>query len=123
MEDYNKAPFTYEQHLFLLKSRGLIIDNPDEAITFLKQVNYYRLTAYCIPFQNPHDVFCPNTNFETLVQLYRMDEELRNKVFGMLVPIEIFLRTQLAYELTNSWGAFAHYNPAILKIPKIIRHG
>ncbi len=115
MEDYNKAPFTYEQHLNLLKLRGLIINNTDDALKFLKQVNYYRFTAYCIPFQRPHDVFLPGTTFDTVVGLYRLDEELRNTVLAMLSPIEIFLRTQTAYELSHGWGAFAQYDPSIFQ--------
>ena len=115
MEDYNKAPLTCEQHLDLLRSRGLIINNPANAVTFLKHVNYYRFTAYCIPFQRPHDVFLPGTSFETIVDLYLLDEELRGVVFTMLTPIEIFLRTRIAYELSHKWGAFAHYNPAIFQ--------
>jgi abortive infection bacteriophage resistance protein len=110
MEEYKKVPFTYNQHLDLLKSRGLIINNPDSALIFLKQVNYYRFTAYCIPFQKPHDVFLPGTTFETIGNLYRWDEDLRNVVFAMLSPVEIFLRTQTAYELSHKWGVFAHYN-------------
>ncbi|MDD4873985.1 MAG: Abi family protein [Dehalococcoidales bacterium] len=115
MEDYNKAPFTYEQQLSLLKSRGLKIDNPDNALIFLKQVNYYRITAYCIPFQKPHDVFLAETTFEAIVELYRLDEELRNAVFAMLSPIEIFVRTQTAYELSHGWGSFAHYDLSIFQ--------
>jgi abortive infection bacteriophage resistance protein len=93
MENYNKVPFTYTQHLDLLKSRGLIISDTVNAQKFLKQVNYYRFTAYCIPFQRPHDVFLPGTIFEAIEGLYRLDEELRLKVLAMLSPIEIFQRT------------------------------
>ena len=110
MEDYNKAPFTCEQHLELLKSRGLTITNPEDAAKFLKQVNYYRFTAYCIPFQKPRDIFIQGTTFETITDLYQLDEKLRGYVFALLTPIEIFIRTRMAYELSHKWGAFAHYD-------------
>jgi len=115
MEDYNKASFTYEQHLNLLKSRGLTINNPEDAAKFLRQVNYYRFTAYCIPFQKPRDVFLPGTTFEAIVDLYQLDEKLRGAVFALLTPIEIFLRTQIAYELSHKWGAFAHYESSMFQ--------
>jgi abortive infection bacteriophage resistance protein len=115
VENYNKIPFTYNQHLDLLKSRGLIINNPDAELKFLRQVNYYRFTAYCIPFQHPHDVFLPGTTFETIEGLYRLDEELRLHILGMLSPIEIYLRTQMAYELSHGWGTFAHYEPSMFQ--------
>ena len=115
MEDYNKAPLTYEHHLALLKSRGLIINNPEDAVKFLKRVNYYRFTAYCIPFQKPHDVFLPGTTFEAIVGLYQLDEKLREVVFALLTPIEVFLRTRIAYELSHKWGAFAHCDSSIFQ--------
>lgn len=75
---------------------------------FLSQVNYYRFSAYCIPFQNPRDVFTPGSTFERIVELYRLDEELRNAFLALLSPIEIFFRTVIVYELGHAKGAFAH---------------
>jgi abortive infection bacteriophage resistance protein len=110
--DYTKPPLTYAQQVALLQSRGLVINNSNDAIKFLQQVNYYRFSAYCIPFQNPRDIFSPGTTFEKIVELYRLDEELRNNFLAMLSPVEIFLRTRIVYELSHGWGAFAHYDPA-----------
>jgi len=115
MRDYCKTPFTYEQHVDLLKSRELIVENQEDVIKFLKQVNYYRLTAYFIPFQKPHDVFISGTTFKTVVNLYQLDEKLREAVFATLTPIEIFLRTRIAYELSHKWGAFAQYDNSIFQ--------
>ena len=110
--DYTKPPLTYDQQVARLQSRGLVINNSNDAIKFLRQVNYYRFSAYCIPFQNPRDIFSPGTTFEKIVELYRLDEELRNSFLAMLSPVEIFLRTRIVYELSHGWGAFAHYDPA-----------
>jgi abortive infection bacteriophage resistance protein len=117
MEDYKKPPLTYKQHLDLLTTRGLIINNPEYAMLFLKQVNYYRFTAYCVPYQKAHDVFITGTYFESIVNLYKLDEELRNNIFAILSPIEVFLRTQTAYELSHGWGPFAHYDVALFPNP------
>jgi abortive infection bacteriophage resistance protein len=113
MVEYTKAPLTYQQHIELLESRGLSISNREEAISFLKQVNYYRFTAYCFPFQKPHDVFIKGSTFDKIVELYRLDEELRIAVFAALTPVEIFLRTRIAYELSHKFGAFAQYDLSI----------
>jgi abortive infection bacteriophage resistance protein len=110
--DYTKPPLTYAQQVALLQSRGLVVNNTDDAVKFLQHVNYYRFSAYCIPFQKIRDVFLPGTSFETVVGLYRLDEELRNAFLTMLSPIEVFLRTRIVYELSHGWGAFAHYEPA-----------
>ncbi len=110
--DYTKPPFTYTQQVALLQSRGLLVNNTNDAIKFLQQVNYYRFSAYCIPFQHPRDNFSQGTTFEKIVELYYLDEELRNAFLAMLSPVEIFLRTRIVYELSHGWGAFAHYDSA-----------
>lgn len=113
MKDYRKPPLTYAQQLALLQSRGLTVKSVDDAIKFLQQVNYYRFSVYCIPFQKVRDVFSPGSTFETIVELYRLDEELRNVLLAMLSPVEVFLRTRTVYELSHQKGAFAHYDPSI----------
>ena len=57
---YTKPPLTYAQQVALLQSRGLTVKATDDAIKFLQYVNYYRFSAYCIPFQKIRDVFLPN---------------------------------------------------------------
>lgn len=113
--DYSKPPLTYAGQVALLRSRGLAVSSTDDAIQFLQHVNYYRFSAYCIPFQKLRDVFSPNATFEKIIELYRLDEELRNALLALLSPIEIFLRTRIVYELSHGWGAFAHYDPALFR--------
>ena len=113
--DYTKPPLTYAGQVALLQSRGLAVNSTDDAIQFLQHVNYYRFSAYCIPFQKLRDVFLPNSTFEKIIELYRLDEELRNALLALLSPIEIFLRTRIVYELSHGWGAFAYYDPALFR--------
>lgn len=101
--DYNKPPLTYMQQIILLQSRGLEVADTTAAIKFFQQVNYYRLSAYCIPFQPTRDVFATGTKFEIIVELYRLDELLRNDYLALLSPIEVFLRTGIVYELSHGW--------------------
>ena len=113
--DYTKPPLTYIDQVALLQSRGLIVKSTIDAVKFLQHVNYYRFSAYCIPFQKIRDVFLPGATFEKIVELYRLDEELRNALLTLLSPIEIFLRTRIVYELSHGWGTFAHYDPALFR--------
>ena len=115
MEDYKKPPLTYAQQLALLQKRGLTVKSVDDAINFLHHVNYYRFSVYGILFQNPRDVFPPSSTFEKIVELYRLDEELRNVLLAMLSPVEVFLRTRVVYELSHQKGAFAHYDPNVFR--------
>jgi len=114
-ELYTKPPLTYADQVSLLQQRGLTVNSVDAAIRFLQHVNYYRFSAYCIPFQKPRDVFLPGSSFEKIIELYRLDEELRNALLALLSPIEISLRTRIVYELSHGWGVFAHYDPALFR--------
>ena len=94
-ESYTKPPLTYAGQVSRLRQRGLAVNSTDYAIKFLQHVNYYRFSAYCIPFQKPRDVFLPGSSFEKIVELYRLDEELRNALLALLSPIEVFLRSRM----------------------------
>ncbi len=115
MVDYTKPPLTYSQQVSLLQSRGLIISDIAAAVKFFQQVNYYRFSAYCLPFQTEHDRFISGITFGKIVELYRLDESLRNNYLALLSSVEVFLRTRIVYELSHGWGSFAHYNPAIFR--------
>ncbi|MBI2954541.1 MAG: Abi family protein, partial [Chloroflexi bacterium] len=113
MERYTKPPLSYADQVTLLRERGLTVESTARAVQFLQRVNYYRFSAYTIPFQNPGDAFVPGSTLEQIERLYDLDEELRRAILSLLSPIEIFLRTRIAYELSRGWGAFAHYDPGM----------
>jgi len=110
-----KNPTTFEEQLQLMKSRGLIIDNEDRCTDFLRSINYYRLTAYLLPFRQSDDTYLPGTAFEKVQQIYDFDRRLRSLLFSVIEEIELFLRIQLAYYSAHTHGAIgyldeAHYN-------------
>lgn len=67
MTPYNKPHLSYQNQIDLLKSRGLIINTEDFAITKLKHISYFRLSAYFLPFQTVKDTFDPGTTFEQVI--------------------------------------------------------
>lgn len=115
MEDYTKPVLTHDQQIVLLEERGLSVASHEQAINFLQRVNYYRFSAYCLPFQNTPDAFIIGTTFAEVMELYYLDEELRNTLMTVLSPIEILFRTQSVYELSHGWGTFAHYEPSLFR--------
>ncbi|WP_332019601.1 hypothetical protein [Kaistella sp.] len=46
MGKYGKILFTSEQHIELLKRRGLLINDEERAVKYLYTIGYYRLTGY-----------------------------------------------------------------------------
>lgn len=109
---YKKPPLTYEKQIELLQSRGLIIRDKAEAILLLNQTNYYRLSAYCIPFQQPKDQFKRGTTLQEVHDLYLFDIKLRRIIFDALQTIEISLRAHVSYYLAHKYGAFGYVSPS-----------
>ena len=109
--EYEKQPLSFEDQIELLQSRGLIIQDAKSAVFFLKRVNYYRLSAYCIPFQQPKDRFKQSTTLENICDLYFFDRKLRQLVFDALQTIEIAIRTRISYQLAHTYGAFGYVDP------------
>ena len=108
MRKYNKPPLTYQEQIDLLARRGLIIKDRDKAEQFLAGINYYRFSAYCIPFEESRHKFRPNVYFEQVQKLYEFDRQLRFLIDEALEIIEIALRSRIAYYLSHQYGAFVH---------------
>jgi len=46
---FAKPPTTFQEQVDLLKSRGLIINDPNKALQNISRINYYRLSSYYTP--------------------------------------------------------------------------
>jgi abortive infection bacteriophage resistance protein len=118
---YKKEHKTFEEQLKLLKEKGLIVIDEEYALTKLKQINYYRLSAYFLPFQcrkddlKNLDNFLPDICFKDIIQLYNFDSELRKIIFEATESIEVYFRTQIAYYHSSSFGAFGYLDIANLR--------
>lgn len=119
---YNRPWKSYTEQLALLKSRGLTISDDAAALSQLERIGYYRLSAYWYPFrvfqvsldpvtnklkQTRTDQFAPHTQLLDAVNLYLFDKKLRLLVQDALERIEIALRVDIAYLLSEQ-DAFAH---------------
>ena len=84
MTKYYKTAFSHEQHIEHWQERGLVI----KAIHYLSVINYYRLSAYTLPFQLENPKHQKNTKFEDVLDLYVFDRELRLLVMDAIERIE-----------------------------------
>jgi abortive infection bacteriophage resistance protein len=108
MAQYNKPPLTHAQQIALLAGRGLVITDQLKAERFLSQVNYYRFSAYCLPFEIARHKFQSGVKFEQIQRLYEFDRRLRFLIDEALEVIEISFRTSLSYYLSHQYGPFVH---------------
>jgi len=107
-----KQPTTYEQQIEKLRLRGCQVTDVSFCTKVLSQVNYYRLSAYFLPFKKPDENYLPGTNFNDIYRIYEFDRELRNLLFAAIEEVEIYLRAQFAYFHSHKYGVIGYLNPA-----------
>lgn len=95
-----KPFFSYEQQIEELQNKGIII-NHDEALIFLQDVNYYRLSAFFLPYGGNLD----GVPFCKIVRLYEFDSKLRALLVPLIETIEIRFRSRIAYMFSERYGA------------------
>ena len=110
MSDLTKSPTTYTQQLNKLKLRGCTTRNEAFCIAVLKDVNYYRLSAYFLPFKNDNGTYIKGTNFEKVFNIYEFDRKLRRIILVAIEEIEIFTRATLAYFHAHKYGAVGYFD-------------
>ena len=126
MEQYNKQPLTYNEQIDLLTSRGLSIPDRQRAERHLKNISYYRLSAYMLPYKEKIDGSISNrfkdgTTWDKVYRLYVFDRKLRLLVFDAIERIEIAVRAQIVHQLSHKYGSHWQDNPEIFKPAKKVK--
>lgn len=104
---YTKPAYSAEQHLKVLEKRGLRIPDSDKALHYLKYIGYYRLTGYCLPFQDSavgDHSFLEGTSFDDVLNLYVFDRELRIHVLDAMERIEVAFRAAISNTMSLAYG-------------------
>lgn len=115
---YVKTPTTPEQQVTLLLDRGMQIADPASARFYLSHIGYYRLRGYWLPFEEPKrdgetHRFVAGTTFESVLNLYTFDRELRLLVTDAVERIEISVRNQWVDVLAASHGPHAYLDSSL----------
>jgi abortive infection bacteriophage resistance protein len=96
---------TLPQHLIpLLKSRGLSIPDQQKAVSYLTNIGYYRLSAYCYPLLNDPKsahIYKDGATFNMIMNMYRFDRKLRSLLFNEIEKIEIAIRSAMSNWITD----------------------
>lgn len=107
-------PFkTHEEQLEILKSRNLIIDDNEKALSIIESVNYYNIVnGYKLPFLKKDEegnliypeTFIDNCNFNNLLYIYNLDMELKSILFRYLLEFERTLKSYISYIFSKECG-------------------
>lgn len=121
---FDKPPLSLTDQVALWRSRGLQVADGPRAERYLDSIGYYRLSAYCLPFEVPPAAgerrqhrFVPGTTFEQVLQLYIFDRKLRLLVIEAIERIEVAVRTRWAHAMSLRHGAHAHMDSTCFKDP------
>ncbi len=105
-----KEPITYEEQADLLEKRGCRISNKNDCIKKLSCINYYRFSAYLLPFRLDTNKYKEGTTFDQIYSTYEFDRKLRNLIYRAIEVVEISFRTRLAYVHSHQYGALGYQN-------------
>lgn len=101
-----KPATTFEEQVKKLYQRNLVIEDKDFALDTLSKVNYYRFSAYLLPFKQFSDgCYRQGTSFNKIFRLYEFDRKMRNVLSSAIEPIEVLLKTKIAYYHAHKYGA------------------
>ena len=95
---------TIDEQLEILRSRGLTINDDEEAMDFLLHNNYYRISGYSLTLRK-NDAFSKSATFKNIQDIYNFDHELRHIILMYIEIIEVRMKSVYAYEFTKVHGA------------------
>lgn len=113
-----KEPTTFEEQIDLIKEKGFLISEQEkqECIQFIKRANYYRISAYFLPFRRKDGTYFPNVAFSRVQKIYEFDSRLRGLIFSTIEDIEINIRTKLAYFVAHKYGALGYLSDDMFSV-------
>ena len=109
-----KKPTTYQEQLDILQRRNIVIDDPDRCAAVLESINYYRFTAYFLPFKLKDGTYQSGTRFQRVYRIYEFDRKLRGVLFSALEEVEVYLRVKFAYFHAHKYGQRAIWTQQII---------
>lgn len=104
---FNKTCLTPQQHINLLKDRGLSVSDEPKAISSLTNIGYFRLSAYFYPlleFPKEQHRYKPDATFIKVMDMYRFDRKLRLLLFNEIEKIEVAIRSCMTNYASQDFG-------------------
>lgn len=108
-----KSPITYLEQVQEIAKKGFLISDFAACEAFLNQANYYRLSAYFLPFKRSDGTYQPDIPFSRIRRIYEFDSHIRSLIFQIVEQIEFYTRTQLAYHIAFRYGALGYLDASI----------
>lgn len=103
----NKKEFkTLDEQLGIFKSKGLTINDEEEARNILLKENYFFINGYrrVLMVSSKEKKFVKGATFDELYAIFIFDRELRNILFKNLLIVENNIKSIISYKLSIKYG-------------------
>ena len=103
----NKKEFkTLDEQLGIFKSKGLTINDEEEARNILLKENYFFINGYrrVLIVSSKEKKFVKGATFDELYAIFMFDRELRNILFKNLLIVENNIKSIISYKLSVKYG-------------------
>lgn len=97
---------TLDEQIEILKSKGLIVEDVDQAKDILFRENYFFISGYRHLFMRSikENRFIEGTTFDELYAMFLFDRKIRNIMFKYLLIIENNIKSIISYTLSKKYG-------------------
>ncbi len=97
---------TLDEQIEILKSKGLIVDDIEEAKEILFRENYFFISGYRHLFMRSikENRFIEGTTFDELYAMFLFDRKIRNIMFKYLLMVENNIKSIISYTLSKKYG-------------------
>jgi len=97
---------TLEEQIAILESKGLTINNYDEAKKILFRENYFFVNGYrhLLMVPGKDNQFVEGATFEELYAIFLFDRRMRNIMFQYILIIENNIKSIISYQLSKKYG-------------------
>jgi abortive infection bacteriophage resistance protein len=102
---YSKTCTLPQDLIQLLQKRGLFIDDEQQAISYLSNIGYFRLSAYLYPLlkePKAEHTYKVGATFNMALDMYRFDRKLRILLFNEIEKIEVAIRSTMSNLISNA---------------------
>lgn len=117
-----KKPELFCKQIEKLKNHGCVINDFDQAIMILNKINYYKLSAYFLPFKKEEGTYIKNTSLLGVYKIYEFDRKLSTLLYGIIQKIEVFIKTQIAYYHSNKYGSLGYMDNSNINSKFEVQH-
>ena len=103
----NKKEFkTLDEQLGIFKSKGLTINDEEEARNILLKENYFFINGYrrVLMVSSKEKKFVKGATFDELYSIFMFDREFRNILFKNLLIVENNIKSIISYKLSVKYG-------------------